>query len=126
MPTRLPGSPASTLLTEGSPRSRKAPFRQNLSGPREHCPSGSEARSWSWPPPALRRGSPPIIQTGFARTELWLMRERSLRVLVSGAGTSRATVARLLGRPGHEVTVAERDRGVKLPPTVLRGSPHTS
>jgi 2-polyprenyl-6-methoxyphenol hydroxylase-like FAD-dependent oxidoreductase len=36
-----------------------------------------------------------------------------LTVLISGAGIAGATLAALLGRAGHEVTVVERDQGVR-------------
>jgi 2-polyprenyl-6-methoxyphenol hydroxylase-like FAD-dependent oxidoreductase len=36
-----------------------------------------------------------------------------LQVLISGAGIAGATLAALLGRAGHQVTVVERDQGVR-------------
>lgn len=49
---------------------------------------------------------------------------RSLRVLVSGAGVAGATLACLLGRQGHEVSVVERDQGVRSSgnPVDVRGA----
>ena len=49
---------------------------------------------------------------------------RLLRVLVSGAGIAGATLACLLGRQGHEVTVVERDQGVRSSgnPVDVRGA----
>jgi 2-polyprenyl-6-methoxyphenol hydroxylase-like FAD-dependent oxidoreductase len=40
-------------------------------------------------------------------------REHGLSVLISGAGIAGATLAALLGRAGHQVTVVERDQGVR-------------
>lgn len=39
--------------------------------------------------------------------------DRPLNVLISGAGIAGATLASLLGRQGHHVTVVERDDGVR-------------
>lgn len=41
------------------------------------------------------------------------MQQGSLTVLISGAGIAGATLAALLGRAGHQVTVVERDQGVR-------------
>jgi len=41
------------------------------------------------------------------------MQSDRLTVLISGAGIAGATLAALLGRAGHEVTVVERDQGVR-------------
>ena len=41
------------------------------------------------------------------------MKRDSLSVLISGAGIAGATLAALLGRAGHGVTVVERDQGVR-------------
>ena len=41
------------------------------------------------------------------------MRRDGLTVLISGAGVAGATLAALLGRAGHRVTVVERDQGVR-------------
>jgi 2-polyprenyl-6-methoxyphenol hydroxylase-like FAD-dependent oxidoreductase len=41
------------------------------------------------------------------------MQSRGLTVLISGAGIAGATLAALLGRAGHQVTVVERDQGVR-------------
>ena len=41
------------------------------------------------------------------------MRPGGLSVLISGAGIAGATLAALLGRAGHQVTVVERDQGVR-------------
>jgi 2-polyprenyl-6-methoxyphenol hydroxylase-like FAD-dependent oxidoreductase len=40
-------------------------------------------------------------------------RGHGLSVLISGAGIAGATLAALLGRAGHQVTVVERDQGVR-------------
>lgn len=52
------------------------------------------------------------------------MPDHSLRVLVSGAGIAGATLACLLARQGHEVTVVERDHGVRSSgnPVDVRGT----
>jgi 2-polyprenyl-6-methoxyphenol hydroxylase-like FAD-dependent oxidoreductase len=52
-------------------------------------------------------------------------REHGLSVLISGAGIAGATLAALLGRAGHQVTVVERDQGVRSsgnPVDVRRGA----
>ena len=41
------------------------------------------------------------------------MQRDGLTVLISGAGIAGATLAALLGRAGHGVTVVERDQGVR-------------
>ena len=41
------------------------------------------------------------------------MQPGGLSVLISGAGIAGATLAALLGRAGHQVTVVERDQGVR-------------
>jgi 2-polyprenyl-6-methoxyphenol hydroxylase-like FAD-dependent oxidoreductase len=41
------------------------------------------------------------------------MQRDGLTVLISGAGVAGATLAALLGRGGHQVTVVERDQGVR-------------
>jgi 2-polyprenyl-6-methoxyphenol hydroxylase-like FAD-dependent oxidoreductase len=41
------------------------------------------------------------------------METRGFTVLISGAGVAGATLAALLGRAGHNVTVVERDQGVR-------------
>ena len=42
-----------------------------------------------------------------------VMQNGGLSVLISGAGIGGATLAALLGRAGHQVTVVERDQGVR-------------
>ena len=52
-------------------------------------------------------------------------RGHGLSVLISGAGIGGATLAALLGRAGHPVTVVERDQGVRSsgnPVDVRRGA----
>ena len=41
------------------------------------------------------------------------MHDDGLAVLISGAGIAGATLAALLGRAGHQVTIVERDQGVR-------------
>jgi 2-polyprenyl-6-methoxyphenol hydroxylase-like FAD-dependent oxidoreductase len=41
------------------------------------------------------------------------MQDARLAVLISGAGVAGATLAALLGRAGHQVTVVERDQGTR-------------
>ena len=41
------------------------------------------------------------------------MRPGGVSVLISGAGIAGATLAALLGRAGHQVTVVERDQGIR-------------
>jgi 2-polyprenyl-6-methoxyphenol hydroxylase-like FAD-dependent oxidoreductase len=52
------------------------------------------------------------------------MQRDSLTVLISGAGIAGATLAALLGRSGHRVTVVERDQGVRSSgnPVDVRGA----
>jgi 2-polyprenyl-6-methoxyphenol hydroxylase-like FAD-dependent oxidoreductase len=52
------------------------------------------------------------------------MRRDGLTVLISGAGIAGATLAALLGRGGHRVTVVERDQGVRSSgnPVDVRGA----
>jgi 2-polyprenyl-6-methoxyphenol hydroxylase-like FAD-dependent oxidoreductase len=56
------------------------------------------------------------------------MPDPSPRVLVAGAGIAGATLACLLGRQGQEVTVVERDDGVRPSgnPVDVRGTPSMS
>jgi 2-polyprenyl-6-methoxyphenol hydroxylase-like FAD-dependent oxidoreductase len=53
-----------------------------------------------------------------------LMARDGLTVLISGAGIAGATLAALLGRSGHRVTVVERDQGVRSSgnPVDVRGA----
>jgi 2-polyprenyl-6-methoxyphenol hydroxylase-like FAD-dependent oxidoreductase len=56
-------------------------------------------------------------------------REHGLSVLISGAGIAGATLAALLGRAGHMVTVVERDQGVRSsgnPVDVRKGAYHVA
>jgi|SRR5215211_466756 len=52
------------------------------------------------------------------------MQRDGLSVLISGAGVAGATLAALLGRAGHRVTVVERDQGVRSSgnPVDVRGA----
>jgi 2-polyprenyl-6-methoxyphenol hydroxylase-like FAD-dependent oxidoreductase len=52
------------------------------------------------------------------------MQRDKLTVLISGAGIAGATLATLLGRSGHRVTVVERDQGVRSSgnPVDVRGA----
>src|SRR5215217_3851812 len=52
------------------------------------------------------------------------MRRDGLTILISGAGVAGATLAALLGRAGHRVTVVERDQGVRSSgnPVDVRGA----
>jgi 2-polyprenyl-6-methoxyphenol hydroxylase-like FAD-dependent oxidoreductase len=52
------------------------------------------------------------------------MQRDGLTVLISGAGIAGATLATLLGRSGHRVTVVERDQGVRSSgnPVDVRGA----
>src|SRR5215217_6253777 len=52
------------------------------------------------------------------------MRRDGLTILISGAGIAGATLAALLGRGGHRVTVVERDQGVRSSgnPVDVRGA----
>ena len=57
-------------------------------------------------------------------TEDAVMQRDKLTVLISGAGIAGATLATLLGRSGHRVTVVERDQGVRSSgnPVDVRGA----
>jgi 2-polyprenyl-6-methoxyphenol hydroxylase-like FAD-dependent oxidoreductase len=57
------------------------------------------------------------------------MERRQLTVLISGAGIAGSTLAALLGRAGHRVTVVERDQGVRSsgnPVDVRKGAYHVA
>lgn len=53
-----------------------------------------------------------------------MLTDRRLRVLISGGGIAGGTLACLLGRAGHQVTVVERDGGVRCSgsPVDVRGA----
>jgi 2-polyprenyl-6-methoxyphenol hydroxylase-like FAD-dependent oxidoreductase len=66
-----------------------------------------------------REGGHPAILTEDA-----VVQRDKLTVLISGAGIAGATLATLLGRSGHRVTVVERDQGVRSSgnPVDVRGA----
>lgn len=71
------------------------------------------------------RTGEPIVASGQAsRPHQIHATGRSLRVLISGAGIAGATLACLLARDGHQVTVVERDQGTRSSgnPVDVRGS----